>query len=165
MRAINIIKTLLVLAAIASATGCAVKKDFYSTGGSRADGTVDMAYDFNQFEQPVINQDQARSIAKSKCRVWGYNDAEAFGGRQQICNQFNGYGTCVAGQVVHKYQCIGSISEAPMSQPVATPLSAAPAAPGSLSKGQYQQQQIDQLMQQNLPYEEYQKRHRQIMGE
>lgn len=29
----------------------------------------------------------------------------------------------------------------------------------------YKQQQLDQLMQQNLPYEEYQKRHRQIMGE
>ena len=166
MRATHIIKTLLLLAAIATAAGCATKKDFYATGGSRADGSVDMAYDFAQFEQPVVNIAQAQSIAKSKCRVWGYNDAEAFGGKQQICNQSNGYGTCIAGQVIYKYQCIGNISEAPMSQPAAAPLSAAPAAAGSLSKGQWQQIQLDELKRTpGLSYEEYQKRYRQIMGQ
>jgi len=76
-------KKLLVFAAVLAAlSGCATKKDFYATGGSRADGSVDMAYDFAQFEQPVVNIAQAQSIAKSKCRVWGYNGAEAFGGKQ-----------------------------------------------------------------------------------
>lgn len=160
-------KQLLILAAVLAAlSGCATKKDFYATGGSRADGSVDMAYDFAQFEQPVVNIAQAQSIAKSKCRVWGYNDAEAFGGKQQICNQSNGYGTCIAGQVIYKYQCIGNISEAPMTQPTAAPLSAAPAAAGSLSKGEWQQIQLNQLKQESgLSYEEYQKRHRQIMGQ
>lgn len=158
-------KKLLVFAAVLAAlSGCTTKKDFYATGGSRADGSVDMAYDFAQFEQPVINIAQAQSIAKSKCRVWGYNGAEAFGGKQQICNQFNGYGTCIAGQVIYKYQCIGNISEAPMIQPTAAPLSAAPAATGSLSKGEWQQIQLNQLKQEpGLSYEEYQKRYRQIM--
>lgn len=36
---------------------------------------------------------------------------------------------------------------------------------GMPSETAYRQQQLDQLMQQNLPYEEYQKRYRQIMGE
>lgn len=166
MSAARTIKTLTIMLAFVAMTGCATKKNFYATDGSRADGTVDMAYDFAQFEQPVIDIAQAKSIAKSKCRVWGYSDAEAFGGRQQNCHQTNGYGTCIAGQIVHKYQCIGNISEAPMIQPAAAPLSAAPAAAGSLSKGEWQQIQLNQLKQESgLSYEEYQKRYRQIMGQ
>jgi len=44
----------------------------------------------------------------------------------------------------------------------AKPQPAPPAA--APSKAQYQQQQLDQLMQQNLPYEEYMKRYKAIMG-
>lgn len=47
-------------------------------------------------------------------------------------------------------------------QPV-TP--AQPIPSGLMSKGDYQQQQLDRLMQQNLPYEEYQERYKQITGE
>jgi hypothetical protein len=95
------VKQLLALAAVLfTLSGCATKKNFYATDGSRADGTVDMAYDFAQFEQPVIDIAQAKSIAKLKCRVWGYSDAEAFGGSQQNCHQANGYGTCIASQIV-----------------------------------------------------------------
>lgn len=166
MSAAGTIKTLFILITIAALVGCATKKDFYATGGSRADGSVDMAYDFAQFEQPVVNIAQAQRIAKSKCRVWGYSDAEAFGGKQQICNQANGYGTCIAGQVIYKYQCIGNISEAPISQPAAAPLSAVPATPGSLSKGQWQQTQLDELKRTpGLSYEEYQARYKKIMGQ
>jgi len=51
-----------------------------------------------------------------------------------------------------------------MIQPTAAPLSAAPAASGSLSKGEWQQIQLNQLKQEpGLSYEEYQKRYRQIM--
>lgn len=157
-------KALLVLIAAITITGCATKKDFYAMGGSRADGTVDMAYDFRQFESPVVNPAQAQSIAKSKCRVWGYSDAEAFGGMTQNCHQRDGFGTCVAGQVVHTYQCIGNLNEAAQAQPVTTQ---APASlSGALSKDQWQQQQLQQLKSETgLSYEEYTRRYRQIMGQ
>ena len=157
-------KALLALIAAITITGCATKKDFYAMGGSRADGTVDMAYDFRQFESPVVNPAQAQSIAKSKCRVWGYNDAEAFGGMTQNCHQRDGFGTCVAGQVVHTYQCIGNLNEAAQAKPDNTQ---APASlSGALSKDQWQQQQLQQLKSETgLSYEEYTSRYRQIMGQ
>lgn len=159
MRPISIATLML---AIALTSGCAIKKNFYATGGSRADGTVDMAYDFAQFEQPVVNMDQAQNIAQQKCAVWGYREAEAFGGKTTNCNQRDGFGTCVAGQVVIKYQCVGDL-DAPKVSQLRTP-----PAPinGSLSKDQWQQQQLQQLNQQSgLSYDEYQHRYRQIMGQ
>ncbi|MNF58840.1 hypothetical protein D3C85_1098640 [compost metagenome] len=163
MRATLMIKALLTLVAFGAIAGCATKKDFYASGGSRADGTVDMAYDFAQFEKPVISQVQAQSIAKSKCRVWGYNDAEAFGGRQQNCHRFDGWGTCIAGQIVHKYQCIGNLNEAPQVQPAAT---VPGGAAGGMSKAQWQQHQLQQLMNDtSLNYEEHQRRYREIMAQ
>lgn len=50
---------------------------------------------------------------------------------------------------------LGQIPDTPAPQP---------AAPGGAS-GQAHEQQLRELTQQNLPYEEYQKRYRQIMGE
>ena len=158
----------LPLAAIAVimtlSTGCAVKKDFYATGGSRADGTVDMAYDFAQFEQPVVNPSQAQSIAQQKCTVWGYREAEAFGGKTTNCNQRDGWGNCVAGQVVIKYQCIGDLS-APSPVVVRQVSSTATPSAGSLSKAQWQQQQLDELPRKSIPYEQYQQEYRRIMGQ
>ncbi|SDI06660.1 YecR family lipoprotein [Pseudomonas panipatensis] len=158
---------MLALAASIAITGCATKKDFYAMGGSRADGTVNMAYDFAQFEQPVVNMDQAKSIAKSKCQVWGYQDAEAFGGKTQHCNQFNGYGTCIAGQVVLQYQCIGNGSDrASVASFTPLPAQAVAATAGALSRDQWKQQQLDKLnAETGLSYDEYQRRYRQIMGQ
>ncbi|WP_028240741.1 YecR family lipoprotein [Stutzerimonas azotifigens] len=159
------------VAALASITlaGCAVKKDFYAMGGSRADGTVDMAYDFAQFEQPVINHQQAQLIAKQKCAVWGYEKAEPFGGQTTNCYQRNGFSTCIAGQVVMKYQCVGDINAprpaiAAAKTPSAT--SAVASGPALLTPEQWKQQQLLQLQSQTgLSYEEYQQRYKQIMGQ
>jgi hypothetical protein len=53
-----------------------------------------------------------------------------------------------------------------MIQPAAAPLSVAPAAAGSLSKGEWQQIQLNQLKQESgLSYEEYQKWYRKIIGQ
>jgi hypothetical protein len=37
-------------------TACSTHKDFQATGGSRADGVIDVAYEFNSFETPVVDQ-------------------------------------------------------------------------------------------------------------
>lgn len=150
--------------AAALTTGCAVKKDFYATGGSRADGTVDMAYDFAQFEQPVVSQNQAQAIAQQKCAVWGYREAEAFGGKITNCNQRDGWGNCVAGQVVIKYQCIGDLGAPQVGRAVQASASSTPSN-GSLSKTQWQQQQLDELANKSMSYDQYQQEYRRIMGQ
>lgn len=158
----------LVLATAVFVTGCSTPKNFYATGGSRADGTVDMAYDFRQFEKPVVNHQQAKSIAKSKCSVWGYRDAESFGGTTQNCYQRDGFGTCVAGQVLIKYQCLGNLDAVTPASSTPTGFAPAGAAPanGSMSQSQWQAMQLQQLMsEKGLSYEEYQRRYRLITGQ
>ncbi len=161
MRAIPL--ALLALAAATAITGCATKKNFYALDGSRADGTVDMAYDFRQFETPVVDKQQAHTIARAKCGVWGYSDAEPFGGMQQKCIQQDGWGTCVAGQMVIKYQCLGNLDAPPPSSRPSAQVTTG-SAPGMMTKQQWQQQQLEQLNREGLSYEEYQRRYREIVG-
>jgi hypothetical protein len=86
--------------------GCAVQKQLVATGGSRADGTVKMSYEFGIFEQPVINVQQGLQSAIQRCQSWGYTGAEAFGGQTKQCNAY-GSGTCNSWLVTMEFQCIG----------------------------------------------------------
>lgn len=153
-------KLLLLTLLVVTATGCSSRKDFYATGGSRADGSIDMAYNFKQFETPIVDIEQAKAIANDKCAVWGYERAEAFGGQTENCQARNGFGECVAGQVVVKYQCIGNIT--PSNQPVSKLVTV---PPSMLTPAQYKELRVKALMDQNLPYSEYQKKYLAIMAE
>jgi|SoiMethySBSTD1v2_1073268.scaffolds.fasta_scaffold605447_2 hypothetical protein len=97
----------LTLAAI-SVSGCATHKEMVPVGGSRADGTVRLAYEYTLFEKPQVNGQQAMSAAQSKCSAWGYTRAEAFGGGSAQCLQVNGYGNCIHTRVTYEFQCIGA---------------------------------------------------------
>ena len=152
-------KLLLLIMVAVMVTGCApTRKDFYATGGSRADGSIDMAYDFIAGEDIVVDPLQAQSIAGSKCTVWGYERAEAFGGKSENCLTRSGSGECEVGQVIVKYQCIGNIT--PSNQAIVSKLPAA-----MLTPAQYKEMRVKALMDQNLPYSEYQKKYQAIMAE
>jgi hypothetical protein len=47
--------------------GCATQKTLIPTGGSRADGTVKLSYEYGLFEKPQINLAQGEIAAKQKC--------------------------------------------------------------------------------------------------
>lgn len=89
--------------------GCATEKILAPTGGSRADGTVELGYDFWMAEKPVVDYPAAQQRAVERCKVWGYSGAEAFGGGKQQCLQVGRYG-CEHTQVSITYQCTGSPS-------------------------------------------------------
>jgi YecR-like lipoprotein len=86
--------------------GCAAKKDLVATGGSRADGTVDLSYELGLYEKPQIDQTQGLTIARQRCGAWGYADAEPFGGEKRQCQQFYG-SNCIRWFVTLTYQCLG----------------------------------------------------------
>lgn len=88
-------------------SGCAVKKDMVPMGGSKADGTVRMGYTVGQFEKPVVDLNQAADLAAKKCKTWGYEGAEAFGGQTRQCGQTDGWGSCILANVSVEYQCTG----------------------------------------------------------
>ncbi|OHT26137.1 hypothetical protein A3Q29_00245 [Providencia stuartii] len=90
-----------------SLSGCTVKKEMFPVGGSKADGTVTMAYSFGEFEKPIVDAQKAKEVAAQKCKVWGYADADPFGGQTTNCTQRGGFGSCSQTEVRVQYQCIG----------------------------------------------------------
>jgi hypothetical protein len=90
-------------------SGCATPITPAPTGGNRAGGTVDMSFEYSNFQRPVINWDQAKLTAKQRCIAWGYSDADPFGGTRTQCVYANVYGGCVRQTVTMTYQCTGNI--------------------------------------------------------
>ncbi|WGL96552.1 YecR family lipoprotein [Arsenophonus nasoniae] len=86
-------------------SACTVNKEMYAIGGSKADGTIELAYDFGMFETPKIDFQKASQLAIKKCSVWGYKNAEAFGGQRTRCTDRNGFGDCVRAEVTVPFQC------------------------------------------------------------
>jgi hypothetical protein len=88
--------------------GCATQKELIPTGGSRADGTVKLSYQFGAFEVPQVNENQGLFSAKKRCQAWGYSGAEAFGGAVKTCASAS-MGSCNIFQVTVEYQCTGPL--------------------------------------------------------
>ena len=103
------IKTLL-CASLLALTGCATPTTLVPTDGSRADGTIELSYEHGEFEKPVIDLEQARQSAKERCKAWGYDDAEAFGGQRTSCAMPGGFAGCARYIVTVRYQCLGNLS-------------------------------------------------------
>ena len=97
---------IVLLTLVAVILGCAVTKVPVATGGSRADGTVQLAFEYGGFESPQVDLGSAHITAAQRCRAWGYTDAEPFGGTVSHCQAANEYG-CLRFLVTMTYQCTG----------------------------------------------------------
>ncbi len=98
-----------VLTAIVILAGCAplptATKTWTATGGSRGDGTVELTYWHNNWENPNISVAAGVPIAAQRCRAWGYETAEPFGSSVRKCNQPSQYG-CIEYIVTATFQCL-----------------------------------------------------------
>lgn len=109
------------------AAGCTSQKVLQATGGSRADGTVNLSFETGLFENAVIDWEQAGSVARKRCAAWGYTDAEAFGGSTTQCQAYNAYGSCIHAFVTVPYQCINAVGASQAAAPAAGPSLSPPA--------------------------------------
>lgn len=89
-------------------SGCAVTKDWVATGGSRSDGVVRLSFEHGSLESPTTNDQQAVSLAAQRCKTWGYQGAEAFGGVTRQCNMRSGFG-CDRWLITKEFQCTGEV--------------------------------------------------------
>ena len=95
------------LVAAAALSGCASTKTWSATGGSRADATVRLSYEYTAFEKPTASETEALNLATARCKTWGYSGAEAFGGVTRQCNMPGGMGGCNGWMVTKEFQCTG----------------------------------------------------------
>ncbi len=80
-----------------------------ATGGSKADGTVEMSYLTRAGPQPEVNWTSADAEATARCAAWGFAKAERFGGGSLACHQYGTgilAGSCMQGQITVVYQCL-----------------------------------------------------------
>lgn len=104
-------KTLTLLLAATTLAGCATPKQYTAVGGSKADGTVELAFDVGALEDPQPDENQGLRLAQERCKNWGYTSAEAFGGRKVDCLERSDLGSCNAARVTKQYQCLGDSSK------------------------------------------------------
>lgn len=102
-------KVLFIIMAIITITGCTVKKDMYAMGGSKADGTIRMGYTYGELEKPKVDMKQGGALAAQKCKIWGYDSAEPFGGVVEQCTTIS-FGGCETMTAYVEYQCTGGKS-------------------------------------------------------
>lgn len=87
-------------------SGCAVQKEWGTSGGSKSDGTVELSFTYGLFEKPQIDNKKGLEKAKKSCMTWGYSSAEEFEFLEERCLSRNAYGDCLRAIVTKKYQCI-----------------------------------------------------------
>lgn len=143
----------------AALAGCAQQPtEIFALDGSRSDGMVTVAL---QGTNPitVADMNKALTISSQRCAAWGYQGAEKFGSKFDRCTSSSSFG-CTSSETVVRFQCIGNPDAGGPKLSSASSWSSAQTKSESV-----RDEQIQRLMQSNLPYEEYQARYRKIMGE
>lgn len=99
--------TIILSITVILVSACATTKVPQPTGGSRADGVVELSYEVGMFEKPQVNWSRADRSADGRCQAWGYSNAERFGGVVSECQARNAHGNCLREFVTVSYQCTG----------------------------------------------------------
>jgi hypothetical protein len=136
--------TLIFLAALL--VGCSkttVHKVPQATGGSKADGTIRLAYEELATENVVPDWTRAKKNALKRCQAWGYSRVEAFAGSLTQCTEvgqgllINGAvpGACARQIVYIDYQCLGTGADAANPPPTSSTVSRSVATGSGVSSG------------------------------
>jgi hypothetical protein len=103
------IRLLTLIAAAAAVAGCATSKQWSVTDSDRNEGLVRVAYEFPEFHEPQLSEEQALKLAESRCNGWGYDDAEPIAGQLRQCSSMNA-GNCELWKVTREFQCTRDVA-------------------------------------------------------
>jgi hypothetical protein len=95
---------LALVVTVAVLAGCATVSQMEATGGSRSDGIVKLSFEYGMFDKVALDQSAGLVKARQRCAVWGYTDADPFGGIVRQCQAMSGYG-CTHWFATVEYQC------------------------------------------------------------
>jgi hypothetical protein len=83
---------------------CATSSHWAVSGGDRSDGVVRISYEYPEFEQPTLSDQQAMKLALGRCEGWGFDHAEPIAGQIRQCSNMDG-SNCNLWTVTREYQC------------------------------------------------------------
>jgi len=103
----RITRTLRFLASAAlllNLAACATNQKWAISGGDRSGGVVRVSYEYPEFRQPEVSDDQAMKIALGRCAGWGFDKASPIPGQTRQCSNMEG-ANCNLWTVTREYQC------------------------------------------------------------
>jgi hypothetical protein len=89
--------------------GCATAPRWGVSGADREHAVVRLSYEYPEFHQPTLSDEQALETAVNRCNGWGYDRAEPIEGQLRQCSNMNG-SNCNLWTVTREYQCGGGDS-------------------------------------------------------
>lgn len=104
--------TALIAIVLLAATfaGCASSR-WTENQSNRELGVVRVSYEFPEFHEPVLSDEQATQLALSRCEGWGYDKAEPIAGQLRQCSNMDN-GDCDLWKVTREFQCSRSVAQA-----------------------------------------------------
>lgn len=100
---------LLTLASVFA--GCASSRQWAVTGAERNEGLVKVSYEFAEYRDPALSEQQALQTALHRCEGWGYDHAEPIAGQLRQCSNMDD-GNCNLWMVTREFQCTREVAQA-----------------------------------------------------
>jgi len=99
------------LLVFAFTTGCATNKQWSVTGGAKDAGLVRVSYEYQEYREPEVSEQQAQRLALNRCEGWGFDDAQPIAGQLRRCSNTT-KGNCDQWTVTREYQCTRDVAQA-----------------------------------------------------
>jgi hypothetical protein len=93
-----------VLAAAFALAACTTYKTWTEAGESEEEGVVSLSYEYRRFESPQVDERAGISLARDRCRDWGYRDAQRKGEDRQCKDGTQS--DCSKWLVIRQYRCL-----------------------------------------------------------
>lgn len=74
----KLLKLTLLFAVVLFNTRCSVQRELQVVDGSKADGTLTLATEYDGAFKVKVDVQKAKLKAEEKCKAWGYSNAEFF---------------------------------------------------------------------------------------
>jgi len=96
-------RLILILAAIAM-VACTTYKSWTPAGDSEEEGVVSLSYEYRRYESPQVDERAGLSMARDRCKDWGYHNAQRKGEDRQ-CKEGT-QSDCSKWLVIREYRCL-----------------------------------------------------------
>jgi hypothetical protein len=100
----TLLRVALLIPAFSLLGACATSERWSPAGGDRETGIVKVSYEHEGEAEPALSEAQADRMAESRCKTWGYRDAELIPGLIRSCTDEDG-NRCELWKVTREYQC------------------------------------------------------------